>query len=87
MENEILDISNESISSIDINNEQLSIESPERIEENLNNNIDNTTNCLALTIKQDYPLIVVKNFFKKSFKVTWKVALSIITINFLNLFL
>lgn len=52
-----------------------------------NNNIDTTTNCLALTVRENYHMVVVKNAFKKSFRISWKVALSIFVINFLNMFL
>lgn len=45
------------------------------------------SNCLALTVKKEYKLVVVKNLISKGFKVSWKIALSIITINFLNTFL
>lgn len=54
---------------------------------NNDNNIIEPTNCLALTVVKEYKLTVVKNVFKKSFKLTWKIALSIITMNFLNTFL
>lgn len=59
----------------------------EKIENNINNEIDTTTNCLALIVRENYQIVVVKNFIKKSFKVTWKVILSIVTLNFLNLFI
>lgn len=52
-----------------------------------NNNIDNTTNCLALTVKENYHMVVIRNAFKKSCRVSWKVAVSIFVINFLNMFL
>lgn len=54
---------------------------------NINNNIDTKTDCLALTVRDNYHIVVVKNIFKKSLRVSWKVALSIFTINFLNMFL
>lgn len=57
------------------------------IERELNNDIDTATNCLALTVRENYQVVVVKNFFKKSFRVSWKIALSMLTINFLNMFL
>lgn len=66
---------------------------PTYFEKNINsefiylNNIDNTTNCLALAVKEDYHIIVVKNFLRKSFRVSWKVTLSIFAINFLGFFL
>lgn len=54
---------------------------------NINDNIDTKTDCLALTVRDNYHIVVIKNIFKKSFRVSWKVALSIFTINFLNMFL
>ncbi|MBR6033409.1 MAG: hypothetical protein IKP28_01465 [Clostridia bacterium] len=45
------------------------------------------SNCLALTVKEEYRVVVFKNVLKKSFRVSWKIALSILTINFLNSFL
>ena len=45
------------------------------------------TNCLALTVQKEYKLTVAKNIMKKIFRYSWKIALSIITINFLNTFL
>lgn len=46
-----------------------------------------TINCLALTIQKDYNLSIVKNVVLKTLKTTWKVAVSIFTLNFLKLFL
>ena len=43
-----------------------------------------TTNCLALTIKEDYKLVAVKNVFLRSLKVSWKVIVSAVTLNFLK---
>ena len=45
------------------------------------------TNCLALTVQKEYKLTVAKNIMRKSLRYSWKIALSIITINFLNTFL
>lgn len=45
------------------------------------------TNCLDLTIKKDYSLSVVKNIAIKALKTTWKVAVSLFTLNFLKFFL
>ena len=92
MENELIDIvenvetnSNEILQN-DENNEQSNSE--EQIEINkLDDGIDNTTNCLALIVRENYHMVVVKNFVRKSIRVSWKVALSISTINFLNMFL
>ena len=52
-----------------------------------NDSIDSTTNCLALTVRKEYRVTIAKNIFNKSFRVSWKIALSIITLNFLNMFL
>lgn len=100
MKNEILNIPNESAidtnfevqtENTDLQNEDLSlniVSSQLDDEKNeLNNDIDTTTNCLALTVRENYHIVVVKNFFRKSFRVSWKVALSMLTINFLNMFL
>lgn len=54
---------------------------------NNNDNIVDPVNCLALTVVKEYKITVFKNVFKKGFKLTWKIALSIITMNFLNTFL
>ncbi len=57
-------------------------EEPEALEKE-----NEVSNCLALTVKEEYRIVVIKNVFKKSFRISWKIALSIITINFLNTFL
>lgn len=72
--------------SISTNNSDLNLNN-NAIMDTSENNIDSTINCLALTVRENYHIVVVKNFFKKSFKVTWKIALSFFTINFLNMFL
>ena len=102
MKDEILSIPNESILDTNLNeqlmdddellNEDNSLnlvsnEESNNEENQLNNNIDTTTDCLALTVRENYHVVVVKNFFKKGFRVSWKVALSMFTINFLNFFL
>ena len=43
-------------------------------------------NCLALTVKKDYNLSVVKNVVLKTFKNAWRIALSIFTLNFIKFF-
>ena len=50
-------------------------------------NVDSSTNCLALTVREDYHVAVFKNFVKKSARISWKIAISILTMNFLNMFL
>lgn len=69
------------------NNNNLKTNINQNIEHDLNNNIDTSTNCLALTVRENYQIVAVKNFFKKSFRISWKIVLSTVTINFLNMFL
>lgn len=66
----------ENISSTDSNN------SPEKIE----NQTASTTNCLALTIKEEHKLVAVKNVCLHSLKVTWKVIASTIALHILKIF-
>ena len=42
-------------------------------------------NCLALTVRKDYNLVIVKNIFTASGRLSWKVALATIILNFLNM--
>lgn len=46
----------------------------------------NTTNCLALTIQEDHKLVALKNVFLRSIRMSWKVAVSTITLALLKLF-
>ncbi len=95
MKNGILEIHNELENNIKTNTFEVknttttSIETniDSDIERELNNDIDTATNCLALTVRENYQVVAVKNFFKKSFRISWKIALSMVTINFLNMFL
>lgn len=41
----------------------------------------NETNCLALTIQKDYHLVVARNIFHKTARMSWKVALSMVLLN------
>ncbi len=80
MENEVLnEIEQEENTNID----EILIQKDEEAPEEL----DSTTNCLALTVKEDYHIVVFKNFIRKSARISWKIALSIFTMNFLNMFL
>ena len=45
-----------------------------------------TTNCLALTIKEEHKLVAVKNVFFHSLKVSWKVIASTIALHILKIF-
>ena len=51
----------------------------------LNNNDIPEPNCLALTVKKDYNLTIVKNVFTTTGRLSWKVILATIAINFLNM--
>ena len=44
-----------------------------------------TTNCLALTIQEEHKLVAVKNLFLGSIRMSWKVAISTITLAILRL--
>lgn len=70
--------------------ENVSLDNTENVEESsLETESQNpeVANCLALTVKKDYNLSIVKNVVVKAFKNVWKIALSIFTLNFLKFFL
>lgn len=46
----------------------------------------NTTNCLALTIQEDHKLVLLKNVFLRSIRMSWKVVVSTITLALFKLF-
>lgn len=52
-----------------------------------NSNNTEIANSLALTIKKDYSLTIAKNIFIKTLRSTWKIVLSVFTLNFLKFFL
>lgn len=52
-----------------------------------NNSDSSITNCLALTVKKDYSLSIVKNVVVKTLKNIWRVAVSIFTLNLIKFFL
>lgn len=66
----------------DIDNNIINNAAPEKI----NFEDSNTTNCLALTIKEEHKLVAVKNVFIHSLKVTWKVIVSTIALHILKIF-
>lgn len=45
----------------------------------------NKTNCLALTIQKDHKIIAVKNVFLHTFRMSWKVIVSSISLWILKL--
>ena len=49
-------------------------------------NISNSTNCLALTVRKEYRLTVIKNATTKSLMLISKVAFSVVVLNLVNLF-
>lgn len=44
------------------------------------------TNCLALTVRKEYRLTIVKNITTKSLKITSKVLCAVVILNIMNLF-
>ena len=75
----------------------LTIETDDNICENSNNtnddninndniNENNTSNCLALTLKEDYKLTSKTNVMLKSLRMTFKVFVSYVTLNIIKLF-
>lgn len=51
------------------------------------NNSSEVVNCLALTVKKDYSLSIVKNVVVRTLKNIWRVAVSIFTLNLLKFFM
>lgn len=72
------------------NKDELQVEentSLDNVETSTETENQEVANCLALTVKKDYNLSIVKNVVVKTFKNAWKIALSIFTLNFLKFFL
>lgn len=57
------------------------------IDINIPKETTDNTNCLALTVRKEYRLALARNLFDKGSTLTWKIGLSIIVLNFLNMFL
>lgn len=56
------------------------------IPDDINTNVDTPEpNCLALTVRKDYNLVIVKNIFTASGRLSWKIVLSTIILNILNM--
>lgn len=51
---------------------------------NLNEEV---VNCLALTVKKDYNLSIVKHVCVKALRSTWRISLAIFVLNILKFFL
>lgn len=47
---------------------------------------NSNVNCFALTIRKNYSLSIAKNVFFKTWRTTWRVALSVFILNFLTFF-
>lgn len=72
------------------NKDELQVEenaSLDNVETSTETENQEVANCLALTVKKDYNLSIVKNVVVKTFRNAWKIALSIFTLNFLKFFL
>jgi len=72
----------------------LEVQENENIERNIKNTdeiIDSTQNsipepnCLALTVRKDYNLMIVKNIFTATGRLSWKIVLSTVVLNFLRM--
>lgn len=50
-----------------------------------NNNDIPEPNCLALTVRKDYNLVIVKNIFTASGRLSWKIILATVVLNILNM--
>lgn len=53
---------------------------------NLENKDCNQSNCLALTVRKDYNLTIIKNIFTTSGRVSLKIAISTFILNILRMF-
>ena len=74
---------------LELPNEEVQVEESVEIlqEEVTKEDLQEPTNCVALTVRKDYKLVIAKNIAKKGAKMSWKVALSMLVMNFLNTFL
>lgn len=81
---ESLKIYNELMKNIDKSQSQII----ENSNESQNTSIENTseTNCLALTVRKDYNISILKNSIVKTFKLSYKVLISAFFLNLLRLF-
>ena len=71
----------------DINTESSIANSDSEINSEVTSENTEVANCVALTVKKDYNLTIVKNVFMRTLKNTWKIALSVFTLNVLKFFL
>ena len=74
--------------SLENDNIEQSIEKIDTLDTSIADNSNSEiVNSLALTIKKDYSLTIAKNIFIKTLRSTWKIVLSVFTLNFLKFFL
>lgn len=76
----------ESFSNNDSVNEN-SVDSSVEDNANIYDESSEVTNCLALTIKKDYNLSIVKNVVSTTLRSMWKVIASFFALNFFKFFL
>ena len=77
----------ESNDELEDSTENLKQEEQNDVSEKIEIDDSNMTNCLALTIKEEYKLVKIKNIFIHSLKITWRVMVSTIALNILKIFL
>ena len=46
----------------------------------------NNTNCVALTLRKEYKMVVFRNFVVKAKKYTYRIFFSVVVLNLLKLF-
>lgn len=83
IDNNINDEFNEINSDIEKNDELSELE--EKLD--INPLTDTIPNSLALTVREEYRVTTLSNILNKTRKLSWKIAFSIIVLNFLNMFL
>lgn len=83
------DISKDNLDEIEASNFENTLDTDSSTSEvsNAEEQNHNAVNCLALTVKKDYSLSIVKNVVLKTFKNIWRIAVSIFTLNLLKFFM
>lgn len=71
-----LKLEDSSLESLDLSNNETTMAQNE----------DNQANCLALTVRKDYNITIIKNIFTTSGRMSLKIALSTLVLNFLRMF-
>lgn len=68
------------------NNTQPPLESLENLQDTQASNDTPKPNCLALTVRKDYNLTIFKNIFTTGKRISLKIAISTLVLNFLRMF-